>query len=130
MEGDGRVKITKRSSIIETEPWGVTDQPRFINMVVEAVTSLAPQELLTLLKEIESELGRTPGPRWGPRILDLDILFYDDLVVSTPELTIPHREICNRPFVLKSLEELAPDKRHPVHGKSIKEISALSRQNS
>jgi 2-amino-4-hydroxy-6-hydroxymethyldihydropteridine diphosphokinase len=130
IEEDNRIMVTKRSSIIETEPWGVTDQPRFINMVIEAATGLTPPELLTLLKKIESDLGRTPGPRWGSRTLDLDILFYDDLVISTPELTIPHREICNRPFVLKSLEELAPDKKHPVLGKSIREISALSRQNS
>ncbi len=122
LEEDSRIKITKQSSMIETEPWGVKDQPKFINMAVEIVTGLEPEGLLSLLKNIGSKVGRTSGLRWGPRIIDLDILFYDDLVIKTPGLEIPHPEICSRDFVLKPLEEIAPDKEHPVVKKSISEI--------
>jgi 2-amino-4-hydroxy-6-hydroxymethyldihydropteridine diphosphokinase len=119
---DNRIKVTKRSSMIETEPWGVEEQPMFINMAVESDTELPPEELLKLLKEIEIKLGRKPGVRWGPRTIDLDILFYDDMILKTDELEIPHPGIEERDFVLKPLEEIAPDMVHPILKKSIKEL--------
>lgn len=116
------VKVVKESAMIETEPWGVADQPRFINMAVEAETGLAPENLLTALKEIEAAMGRTDAVRWGPRIIDLDILFYDDLAVDTAELKIPHPYLHERDFVLIPLAEIAPEKIHPVLRKSVRRL--------
>jgi 2-amino-4-hydroxy-6-hydroxymethyldihydropteridine diphosphokinase len=118
------IKITKRSSFYETEPWGMKDQPKFINMAVEVETLLKPEELLKTLKKIEIEIGRYRGKRWGPRVIDLDILFYNDMIIKTPELEIPHPLTQEREFVLKPLSEIAPDKIHPVLNKSIKELLA------
>lgn len=117
-------RITKRSSMHETEPWGVLEQPKFINMVVEAESGLEPPGLLRALKEIEDKIGREETYRWGPRIIDLDILFYDDLVIDTPELKIPHPLIHEREFILKPLSEITPDKVHPVLKKTVKELLA------
>ena len=114
--------ITRRSSMIETEPWGVKDQPRFINMAVEVETLLVPEELLSLLKNIEIDVGRKDTIRWGPRVIDLDILFYDELVVKTDRLEVPHQGISKREFVLRPLAEIVPDKVHPVLGKKIREL--------
>ena len=119
---DSGITVTKLSSMLETEPWGLQGQPKFINMAVEAETVLFPKELLKLLKEIESEIGREPAERWGPRVIDLDILLYDDLVIKTPELEIPHPHIAEREFVLRPLSEIAPEKIHPVLKKSMKEL--------
>ena len=116
------IRVVRTSSMIETEPWGVKEQPRFINMAVEAETSLGPVELLAALKNIEDELGRVPDTRWGPRLIDLDILLYDDLVMKTPELEIPHPGMKDRVFVLKPLAEIAPDIVHPVFRKSMKKL--------
>ncbi len=121
MEEQG-IKVVKRSSLYETEPWGVKDQPMFINMVIEAETELGPEELLTVLKSIESAMGRTETKRWGPRVIDLDILFYNNLILDTPELRIPHPYIQERPFVLTPLGEIAPELEHPVLKKKIKEL--------
>ena len=114
--------LLKRSSIIKTEPWGMEEQPSFINMAVAVETTLSPVKLLVVLKEIETDLGRIETFRWGPRIIDLDILFYDDLVMEKPALSIPHPHIKDREFVLKPLAEIAPDLVHPVLKKSIKEL--------
>jgi len=114
--------IIKQSSMIETEPWGREDQPAFINMAVSVKTTLQPATLLDLLKELETSMGRTATVRWGPRIIDLDILFYDDLVIEEPDLSIPHPHIEDRTFVLSPLAEIAPDLIHPVLNKSIKEL--------
>ncbi|HBH60274.1 MAG TPA: 2-amino-4-hydroxy-6-hydroxymethyldihydropteridine diphosphokinase [Nitrospiraceae bacterium] len=116
------ITITKRSSMIETKPWGFTEQSDFINMAIEIETTLAPEELLRLLKKIETEAGRLPSSHWGPRAIDLDILLYDDLVINTPELEIPHPGIEQREFVLRPLSELAPNTMHPVLHKSIREL--------
>ncbi|UCH81994.1 MAG: 2-amino-4-hydroxy-6-hydroxymethyldihydropteridine diphosphokinase [Nitrospiraceae bacterium] len=125
------ITIIKKSSLINTEPWGFEDQPAFVNMAVSAETDLTPDKILTLIKEIEVNMGRTATVRWGPRIIDLDILFYDDLVFASPDLSIPHPQIEERDFVLKPLEEIAPDLVHPVLKKSMKELRAnyLSRQD-
>lgn len=129
LEGNN-IKVTKRSSMIETEPWGVEDQPKFINMAVTIETGFKSEELLRVLKKIEDEIGRSPAERWGPRIIDLDILLYDDLIIKTPELEIPHPHIEEREFVLKPLSEIAPEKIHPVLKKSIKELFLQFLQNS
>jgi 2-amino-4-hydroxy-6-hydroxymethyldihydropteridine diphosphokinase len=124
------IRVINRSSKIETEPWGFKNQPRFINMVIEIETDIEPKELLNLLKKIEIEIGRRPSFRWGPRMIDLDLLLYGDLVIKTPELEIPHPGTYNRDFVLKPLTEIAPNKVHPVIKKSFKEILLQSCQNS
>ena len=103
------VEIQHISHIYETPPWGITDQPAFLNQVIEATTSLSPQELLTAIKGIEVEMGRIPTIRYGPRLIDIDILIYGCHEVSSPDLTIPHPHMLERAFVLVPLNELAPD---------------------
>ncbi len=119
---DDGIKILRISSGIETEPWGVKEQPKFINMAVQVKTDLDPESLLRSLKNIETRLGRSPGTRWGPRVIDLDILLYNDLVMKTDKLEIPHPRISERDFVLAPLAEIAPDLVHPVLKKSIKSL--------
>ena len=116
------VHVLAQSPIYETAPWGYEDQPDFLNQVIEAETELGPPDLLAHLKNIETELGRQPTFRYGPRLIDLDILFYDDLVLETPELTIPHPQFHKRTFVLAPLADLAPALRHPVLGKTVCEF--------
>ncbi len=117
-----QVKVQAVSRVYETPPWGVLDQPAFLNQVLAGETPLAPQELLQHLKELEERLGRQPGVRYGPRLIDLDILFYDDLVLHVPGLDIPHPRLVERAFVLVPLADLAPDLRHPGSGRTIRDI--------
>ncbi len=116
------LKITKRSSLHETEPWGVKDQPQFVNMAVEAETDLSPRELLVILKKIENAMGRLPEKKWGPRIIDIDILMYDDLKINEADLTVPHPLMHERAFVLVPLSEIAPEKVHPALHKTVSEL--------
>ena len=118
--------VHQASRVYETSPWGITDQPAFLNMVLKGGTSLDPRELLERLKHLETQLGRVPGLRWGPRQIDLDILFYDDIVLDSPGLTIPHPHLHERAFVLVPLADLAPGLWHPVLHKTVGELlSAL-----
>jgi 2-amino-4-hydroxy-6-hydroxymethyldihydropteridine diphosphokinase len=107
------VRILRQSQVVETEPWGVTDQPRFLNQVVEGEWDGSPRQLLRVAKAVEREGGRVATKRWGPRVIDVDILFFEDRKVDEPDLVIPHPRITERPFVLQSLEELgiSPDGR-------------------
>jgi 2-amino-4-hydroxy-6-hydroxymethyldihydropteridine diphosphokinase len=109
LERSPEVRLRRCSSLYESAPVGVLDQPWFLNGVVQVETRLAPFDLLALLKEIERDLGRRPGRRWGERAIDLDLLLYDDLSLATGELTVPHPELWRRLFVLAPLRELAPE---------------------
>ncbi len=118
-------RLEEVSSLYETEPQGVSEQPPFFNAVCRVTTGLEPQALLRFLKNLEWEIGRRPGGQtWGPRPIDLDILLYDAQVVDAPELKVPHPRLAERPFVLVPLCELAPKLRHPLLGKTIKELRA------
>lgn len=110
----GVVRLTAVSSVYDTAPLLITDQPRFHNAVCAGYTSLAPLALLHALKGLEETLGRIQGIRFGPRLIDIDLLFYDQLVLETPELTLPHPRLKERAFVLAPLAEIAPDLMHPV----------------
>ncbi|MEO0883253.1 MAG: 2-amino-4-hydroxy-6-hydroxymethyldihydropteridine diphosphokinase [Pseudomonadota bacterium] len=107
------------SEAYRTPPWGMTDQPDFLNACLIVETELEPIQLLELCQDVESELGRTRGLRWGPRTVDIDILWYDDLKLETPRLTLPHPHMLQRGFVLVPLAEILPD--HLLEGVSVKD---------
>ena len=116
------VEIVKTSTFISTEPYGVTDQPTFLNGVCEVRTSLEPLALLHTLLEIEQEMGRVRLRHWGERNIDLDLLLYEDVVMDTPQLKLPHPDMQNRDFVLLPLAEIAPELVHPTLQKTISEL--------
>ncbi len=116
------IRIGRVSSLYETEPWGVREQPMFINMAAEADTDLSPREVLRAVKETEKSLGRKETRRWGPRVVDIDILLYNDIVVDDPDLKIPHPHMHERDFVLRPLSEIDPQVLHPVLGKTAGEM--------
>lgn len=119
-----QVQPRASSPVYQTAPWGFSDQPDYLNQVIEAGTDLEPLELLKYLKGLEVQLGRKPTFRYGPRLIDLDILFYDDLILDTPELVIPHPRLHERDFVLIPLSDLAPDLVHSGLGCTVTEILA------
>jgi len=130
MEEDGIVKQMQTSSVYLTEPVGPKEQPDFLNSVVKGETDLAPFELFGSLLKIERKLGRKRRQRWGPREIDLDILFYDDRTVNQENLVIPHPEIENRRFVLVPLVEISPDLKHPVSNKNMKDLLKEAKDQS
>lgn len=116
------VRRLRCSSFIETEPYGGVDQPPFLNGALELETLLDPEALLEVLHALEAQAGRVRDIRWGPRTLDLDILLYEDWVLTAPELTVPHLDMLNRLFVLRPLSELAPGAVHPLRRRTIAEL--------
>jgi len=117
-----QLEVKAKSHIYETPPWGYEDQPLFLNQVLKAQTYLEPEPLLKHLKRLEIALGRKPSFRNGPRLIDIDILLYDNLVLNTPALTIPHPHMHERGFVLLPMMDIAPDLIHPVIQKSVREM--------
>ena len=115
-------KVEKVSSFLATKPYGVTDQADFLNGCLKLHTLLTPEELLEELHRIEADAGRERIIHWGPRTLDLDIIFYDDLILNEKDLCIPHANMHRREFVLKPLLEIAPYKRHPCSRKTVQEL--------
>lgn len=130
VEALGRLRATRvvrASRVYETAPEGVVDQPPFLNMAVEIETAMGPLELLDAAKRIEHAIGRRPGPRWGPRPIDIDILLWEGRVVRESVLEIPHRAFRERAFVLAPLLDVAADAVDPVTGKTVAELAALIR---
>ena len=121
-----RLSPVRRSAIYETEPVDYLEQRWFLNLVIEIQTALFPMQLLGRIQKLERELGRVRGVPKGPRTLDIDILLYGDAVVRTPKLEIPHPRMTGRRFVLAPLAELAPDLRHPVTKRTVREMLAAA----
>jgi 2-amino-4-hydroxy-6-hydroxymethyldihydropteridine diphosphokinase len=119
---DREMTVTAVSPIYETEPWGEPDQPDFLNICLAATTTQLPRQLLTTIKQIEQDLGREETYRWGPRLIDIDIILYDDVVVAEEWLNIPHARLAERAFVLAPLADIAPDWVHPITGKTVVEM--------
>ena len=120
-----QMTVKSKSHVYETLPWGYEDQPKFLNQVLKTETYLQPEPLLKHIKRLEIALGRKASFQNGPRLIDIDILFYDDLILNTPLLTIPHPRLHERGFVLLPLMDLAPDLIHPLTKKSVREMLAF-----
>ncbi|MGB3340944.1 MAG: 2-amino-4-hydroxy-6-hydroxymethyldihydropteridine diphosphokinase [bacterium] len=117
-----KIKIVNRSNVYQTKPWGRVDQPDFLNMGLEISCYYKPLELLSVLKQIEAIMGRkSESMRWGPRIVDIDIIFYGSQVIESLHLTIPHKDFFNRPFAIKILAEIAPDFIPPCSKKKLQD---------
>jgi 2-amino-4-hydroxy-6-hydroxymethyldihydropteridine diphosphokinase len=121
LAADPAIELKRHTKLIETEPWGLRDQPTFINAVAEICTNLDPFDLLTLLKSAEKELGRRKSTvKWGPRVIDLDILLYGEMIIETEDLTIPHAQLISRPFIIEQILELDAEVMHPKLGVPIR----------
>jgi len=117
-----QLEVLQKSNIYETPPWGITDQPTFLNQVVKAETYMQPEPLLHHLKRLEAALGRQPGVQNGPRLIDLDILFFDDLILDSPRLKLPHPRMHERAFVLVPLADLEPTLIHTALNQSVSDL--------
>ncbi len=121
--------VVKMSSVFETQSWGKSDAPDYLNQVIQLKTTLTPQVILEKILNIESVLGRKRMEKWGSRIIDIDILFYGSAIITTPDLNIPHPELHKRRFTLEPLVEIAPDFIHPVFNKSIFQLKNELKDN-
>jgi len=122
LRNEKKISMKRISSIIETRPVGNIHQPDFLNCIIQCDSELSPPELMQTLLYIEKKLGRERKEKWGPRTIDLDILFFDDEVTDADELKIPHPEIMNRPFILQLMNELAPEFVHPKLNKTMEQL--------
>ena len=120
-----QMEVKAKSRVYETPPWGYADQPMFLNQVIRTNTYLEFEPLFKHIKRLETALGRKPSFKNGPRLIDLDILFYDDMVLDTPSLVIPHPHVHERGFVLLPLNDIAPHLVHPTIRKTVNEMLAL-----
>jgi 2-amino-4-hydroxy-6-hydroxymethyldihydropteridine diphosphokinase len=111
--------INKKSFIYETAAWGMKDQGSFLNQALMINTPMSPEDLLKTILDIEQQLGRIRDKKFGPRIIDIDILLYNDVILNLKNLTIPHPQLIHRRFALQCLADIAPDKLHPVYKKTI-----------
>lgn len=126
LDAHDAMRMVSCSSVYETEPWAVADQPHFLNVNAAFETTLSPVDLLGLCKQVESQIGRTESYRWGPRLIDVDILLYGDQTVNIPDpdLQIPHVRMRERAFALVPLAEIAADTRVPPDGKTVRQLTA------
>lgn len=123
--GESAGRVIQISSVYETEAWGIQGQQAFYNQVMLCSTTLLPRELLNALLDIEMEMGRIREVKWGPRLIDLDILYYENRIINEPGLQIPHPFISQRRFILVPLAETAPEWKHPVSGLTAEELLPL-----
>lgn len=124
------VQVVNCSSVYEAEPVGFRQQPWFLNMAVEIDTRLDPFQLLACIQRVETQVGRKKNFRWGPRVIDIDLLYYGDLVIHHPRLEIPHRQLQQRRFVLLPLQEIAAQFLHPESQQTVAELAAVCPDNS
>lgn len=122
LDSDSKCKVVRVSDYMETEPYGGVEQDSFLNGAMEIETTYSPNQLLKVLNRIEAGAHRERKIHWGPRTLDLDIILFDDEIIQSDSLTIPHTDMCNRDFVLEPMSRIAPYKRHPVNGKTMTEL--------